>query len=85
MDKVQAEKYLAKQEKNLVFVAERIRIQNEANYNPNKLLSVGTRQINKRKSETEYISIRERQYYDFDIRVIEENIQLAKNYINKLT
>lgn len=84
MDKVKIEQFIVKQEKNLEFITERIKIQNEPDYRPEKLLPIGTRQIHKRKSETEYISIRERQYYEFDLVMIQHKINIAKKYLEKI-
>jgi hypothetical protein len=80
MSKERIEKYLATQEKNLVFITERLRIQSEPNYTPYKKLFVGL--VKKGNGfESQYISIKERCYNEVEIDLIKEKIELAKKYL----
>jgi hypothetical protein len=76
------EKYLATQEKNLIFITERIKIQNEPNYTPYKTICVGHKKIG-RSNVPQLISIKERCYNEIEIELIKEKIKLAKEYLEK--
>lgn len=58
------ESYIKQQEENILFIEERIKIQNEPNYNP--FIFIGL------------VQIKEKQYTAFDIEVIKTNIDRAK-------
>lgn len=89
MQRERIEKYIATQEKNLLFIKERIKIQNQKSYNPFKMvtmnygcefvMSTNTR-CGYRKKEPTIVSVevKERFYNNLDLLKIKENIIKAK-------
>lgn len=82
--KEQIEKFLELQERNYQFILERLRLQSTAGYNPNILLPTCLIQVNKRKHEVGYISIRERQYTNVDLLIIKGKIKILKNKLKNI-
>ncbi len=72
------EQFIEQWKQNILFIKERIDIQNTEGYTPFKLVRTGTRQISQRKTEPEYLEIRETQYTQFDIDREQEKINKAK-------
>ena len=75
------EKYLVTQEKNLVFITKRIKIQNEPNYTPYKTICVGFKKVGQ-TNVPQLISIKERCYNEIELDLIKEKIKLAKEYLD---
>jgi hypothetical protein len=65
------EKFLNRQLKNHTFISERIRLQNEEGFTPNKIILDGTI----------IISIQERCYNMIELDIIDEWIFKAKKYL----